>query len=545
MRKILMPLFLGASLTLPAIVWAEDAALVVVQSDYENLPDAPGASQAVMLSEALEEAGFRVSSTLDQGSDAVREAVEAFREDAQDADRLLVYLSGHMVSGARDGYLLTHEAGRPTSVSIGGESLAIGPIMDLLATRPGQALLLTAQVEDDVAGDGLTDGVTPTAAQGVTIVSGPAARLTRKVVRDVLDPGLPLGVALEDLPRDVTASGFLSTAVPYLPPEDGDVVVIQREPDPETAFWVVAEQLGTRQGYELYLDNFADGEHADAARAGLATLEEEAVNEDAEAEAALALNREARRQIQRNLALLGHDPRGIDGIFGPATRAAITSYQQAKGYEQTGYLSRDMLVQMSSEAEVRAAQLEAEAKARQEQQEAEDRAYWNQIGRGQDEPGLRAYLDRYPDGLFADVAQERLDRIEAERRETAQGAERTLWDQVSIDGTPAAYQRYLDLYPNGLFAEEAQAQINKLLRVDEREAEREAARREERSVAGNSATRLLVETRLASLGVDPGRIDGNFDKQARRAIRKFQRARGISVTGYVTQETMVRLLAGF
>ena len=36
------------------------------------------------------------------------------------------------------------------------------------------------------------------------------------------------------------------------------------------------------------------------------------------------------KYIQRNLAILGHDPKLIDGIFGPRTRAAFEAYKQEK-----------------------------------------------------------------------------------------------------------------------------------------------------------------------------------------------------------------------
>ena len=44
--------------------------------------------------------------------------------------------------------------------------------------------------------------------------------------------------------------------------------------------------------------------------------------------------------------------------------------------------------------------------------------------------------------------------------------------------------------------------------------------------------------------VDPGQVDGKFTKKTRKAIRQFQRARRLPVTGYVSRNTMVRLMAG-
>ena len=39
----------------------------------------------------------------------------------------------------------------------------------------------------------------------------------------------------------------------------------------------------------------------------------------------IGLDRDGRRDVQRWLQALGHDPRGIDGMFGPGSRAAIAA----------------------------------------------------------------------------------------------------------------------------------------------------------------------------------------------------------------------------
>ena len=55
-------------------------------------------------------------------------------------------------------------------------------------------------------------------------------------------------------------------------------------------------------------------------------------------EAGLGVNEVARRQIQQGLRSAGFDPGGADGLFGPRTRAAIRSWQSARGARSTGYL---------------------------------------------------------------------------------------------------------------------------------------------------------------------------------------------------------------
>ena len=78
------------------------------------------------------------------------------------------------------------------------------------------------------------------------------------------------------------------------------------------------------------------------------------------------LTREERMRVQQGLAALGFDAGPADGLFGPRTRSAIGEWQQAKGLEPTGYLSRE-------EAEVLAA-AGAESREQPESRETEEPA---------------------------------------------------------------------------------------------------------------------------------------------------------------------------
>ena len=72
-----------------------------------------------------------------------------------------------------------------------------------------------------------------------------------------------------------------------------------------------------------------------------------------EAASAVELGRDARVMVQRGLASLGFPPGPADGDFGPRTRAAVRSWQEAKGYQATGALTRaqaDALVAVGERA---------------------------------------------------------------------------------------------------------------------------------------------------------------------------------------------------
>ena len=69
-----------------------------------------------------------------------------------------------------------------------------------------------------------------------------------------------------------------------------------------------------------------------------------------QAELALNLNRNDRKELQAALTALGFDTNGIDGFFGPGTRNAIRGYQASKGAERTGFLTANLAGQLIAEA---------------------------------------------------------------------------------------------------------------------------------------------------------------------------------------------------
>lgn len=305
-----------------------------------------------------------------------------------------------------------------------------------------------------------------------------------------------------------------------------------------------ARRAGTIAAWQGYLARWPVGAAAAEARAEIARLQADPALQARAAEDALGLTRDQRRAIQRQLSLLGFDPRGIDGLFGPGSRAAITAWQRANAEVANGFLTRDQMLRLTAQADRRTAELEAEAAARQAEQERQDRLYWDQTGAAGDEAGLRAYLRRHPDGLFAELAQARLDAIEAERRAQAAAADRAAWDRARGADTVAAYRAYLAEFPRGAFVPQAEARIEALAAPAPPEPDRAAAEAAEAALNLGPLARQLIEQRLEALALRPGTVDGSFDEATRRAIRRFQAARGLPETGYLDQTGVVALLAG-
>ncbi len=174
------------------------------------------------------------------------------------------------------------------------------------------------------------------------------------------------------------------------------------------------------------------------------------------AERNLGLSRNDRVAIQRRLNALGYSTGGTDGVFGGRSRSAIRGWQQQNGLAVTGYLTNNQLALLRDQA--------GSVSSNYEQQ---DRNYWQQTGARGGASNLRAYLNRYPDGIYAQTARNRLAQINGNtdnNGDTARNREERAWNRARDTDTVQAYTNYLQNWPRGAHAQAARQRRERLVR---------------------------------------------------------------------------------
>ncbi|MGO4852049.1 peptidoglycan-binding domain-containing protein [Phaeovulum sp. W22_SRMD_FR3] len=495
------------ALLLAPMAAAEDRALVIGNARYADAPRVAAAEDALDAVAPLTAAGFTVVSGGDLSGEAMRALAGKLLAPEARPGRRVILLSGYFAQNAAgtQSWFLGTPAAEPNLLDVAAGGLDLSVVLTLAGQAPGGAVVLIGAGEREMAlGAGLRPGLgTLSIPQGVTVIEGAPAAIA-KLARGALGQrGVSLP-ALAATDPGLRISGFVAPMVAFRPQAAAGAAPAPAPTPPPAALPPEPE-------------------------AALATGEAD--------EIALTLGREQRREIQRGLTLIGYSTKGIDGLFGPGTRAAIRSWQVKNGYAATGYLQGAQVREIADQAEVKAAALEAEAQKRQEEQDRQDRAYWDVTGSKGDEAGLRAYVKKYPDGVYAEIAQERLKVFDDQRAAASAEKDRAAWAKAEQANSEAGYRAYLKDFPKGAYAETAQS------RLGQSDAATAAAERGEAALGLSGQTRLIVEQRLAAQGLKPGKVDGVFDAETRRAIRRYQNARGLPVSGYLNEGTVVRLLA--
>ncbi len=90
----------------------------------------------------FEAAGFKVRTIRNMSRNAISQLAPIIRSEIEGADRVLVYMGGHVFSTGRDSYLMASDAVKADPFHIGANGLPISMVIDLLGEKAGAAVLL-------------------------------------------------------------------------------------------------------------------------------------------------------------------------------------------------------------------------------------------------------------------------------------------------------------------------------------------------------------------------------------------------------------------
>ena len=140
-----------------------------------------------------------------------------------------------------------------------------------------------------------------------------------------------------------------------------------------------------------------------------------------------------------------------------------------------------------------------------------------------------------PAGERLTAEQLAAERLAAER-------ELLFWQSIKDSTNPADFEAYLERYPAGVYAALARNRL-KALRDATVPTPAETAASVEAVLSLKRSEFRLIQLGLAAAGYDPGPADGLIGEKTRAALRQWQASRGEAATGYLDVASAKLLLA--
>ena len=530
LRNVLNSTVMALTLGVGAVS-AQDLVLMVGNEAYRNFNPVANARAVLGTASAFEAAGYQVIEVADATESQMKSALDQFERLHGDADRVVVVLSGQFMKTKSSTWFAPSDLQSPSLANVGFDALPLSAVLSFLGEKPGGAALFLA---DEAGGASVAASIQKGIGhlripQGVLVAKGTPSAVRRALLQEFLRQDISMAQAAE-ASQELDVSGFVSDWVSLngaSDPEGSDEGVVDLGVSAalaEEAFWQAVDAMGNKASYEAYLRRYPSGEFTDQANQMLQVIADATpkYSPEEKAELDLALTRNDRRRVQEQLSLLGFNPRGIDGLFGPGSRAAIKRFQAQTGLDGDGFMNPETLLRLRKRAERRAEELAQEADREKRARDAADARLWAQTGARGTEADYLAYLSKFPNGLYNTAARTQLQRIEQENRASAEVVERAAWDDAKNIDTVAGYRSSLAEFPNGAFGKLAEARINQLAATDVENEQLAAAKREEKSLGMGPSMMVLVERKLKAIGLRPGKLDGTFTEETREAIRAIR-----------------------
>jgi len=284
-------------------------ALVVGNAKYEHADVlANTVNDAMAVSSLLKKAGFDVDERDNLTVVEFKRAVRDFARTAANADIAIVYYSGHGIESSGTNYLIPTDARLANDSDVDDEAIPLDRV--LASTRAAKKLSLIIldacrenpflHVEGGMATKRVSfKGLVPLESTGTnTLVayaakagsvsfdgSGANSPFTTALVKYIAEPGLDIRMALGKVRDEVLATtgntqepsiyGSLGGTNIFLVPAPSKAGPLDGQDREHAAAsdYEMAERLGSRQGWELFLATHNSGYYASLARIHLARLQ--------------------------------------------------------------------------------------------------------------------------------------------------------------------------------------------------------------------------------------------------------------------------------
>lgn len=396
-------------------------ALVIGNSDYAVGPLTNPSNDAALMADTLRGVGSEVTHVENLGYRDLQRAVVGFGRDLRGAgeDTVgLVYYTGHAVQAEGENFLIPVDADLQDALDLRIQTLQASTLMASLESAgnrlnrvvldacrnnpfpsvsrsgsrglakidaPYGTLLAYSTSPGDVAADGTgrNSPYTAALAKAIRTPGVPVEQIFKRVRLEVMERTGNRQVPWES--SSLTGDFFFQENVPEPPPPAAKAV----EPDTQTAeieYWKSIAAGTDPALFQGYLDAFPDGLFSTLARQRIAALE-------ASAEQQRAAAASAARQAEAAQAWAAVK----DSADASVLQAMIDRYP-------------DTLYADLAKAKMDALSAAAAAPPAPAQDTAGmDLAFWNSIKDSPQESDYQAYIDRFPDGTFAQLARERAE----------------------------------------------------------------------------------------------------------------------------------------
>lgn len=232
---------------------------------------------------------------------------------------------------------------------------------------------------------------------------------------------------------------------------------------------------------------------------------------------------------------LGHiaPPEGVTVLTGPAAPAvAAARALLVPGVSVQAALAADAAVSMVAGGD-RALVLVGDDVSPALTPAEVERNLWAKAAQEDSAAAYQSYLDRFPQGAYSAAASSRLTTIKAA------SSDRDAWAEAAARHDRSAYETYLSRFPDGQYRDAARQRLAELTptstQADTPAQPRPSAAQQAESRLGLSkADRQQIQRNLNALNYQTGGVDGVLGSRSRQAISQWQRANGHAATSYLT-----------